>query len=176
MSRGWNPYLKKAEELGLDLYVLLLRCVKGAATLAALVVFDWLIEFASGFCHGESVVVLDVAHWVLTLLTYILSECEAMAEAYARIALRLRAPRRGQEGYSRGQKGRRNSGVTGAGAKDKSLQRFYKIGEVEAITTLSRATIKRKMREGSFPRSVQLSKRRVGWERSAVDEWCDQAS
>ena len=41
--------------------------------------------------------------------------------------------------------------------KNKSLRRFYSIGEVEAITSLSRATIYRKMAQGTFPSSVQIS-------------------
>ena len=55
---------------------------------------------------------------------------------------------------------------------DKSLRRFYTIGDVEAITSLSRSTIYRKMSEGSFPRSVSISEGRVGWERSEIEEWC----
>jgi len=57
--------------------------------------------------------------------------------------------------------------------KNKSLRRFYSIGEIEAITSLSRATIYRKMADGTFPFSVPISKGRVGWERQAVDEWCE---
>jgi prophage regulatory protein len=57
--------------------------------------------------------------------------------------------------------------------KNKSLRRFYTMGEVEAITSLSRATIYRKMTQGTFPASVQISEGRVGWERRAVDEWCE---
>jgi prophage regulatory protein len=57
--------------------------------------------------------------------------------------------------------------------KNKSLRRFYSIGEVEAITSLSRATIYRKMADGTFPSSVPISKGRVAWERETVDEWCE---
>jgi prophage regulatory protein len=57
--------------------------------------------------------------------------------------------------------------------RNKSLRRFYSIGEVEAITSLSRATIYRKMADGTFPLSVPISVGRVGWERRAVDEWCE---
>src|SRR6185295_5900539 len=57
--------------------------------------------------------------------------------------------------------------------KNKSLRRFHSIGEVEAITSLSRATIYRKMADGTFPSSVPISKGRVGWERQTVDEWCE---
>ncbi|HEV8582725.1 MAG TPA: AlpA family phage regulatory protein [Thermoanaerobaculia bacterium] len=58
--------------------------------------------------------------------------------------------------------------------KNKNLRRFYSMGEVEAITSLSRATIYRKMANGTFPASVPLSAGRVGWERGAVDAWCEQ--
>ena len=57
--------------------------------------------------------------------------------------------------------------------KNKSLRRFYSIGEVEAITSLSRATIYRKMAAGTFQSAVPISEGRVGWERRAVDEWCE---
>lgn len=57
--------------------------------------------------------------------------------------------------------------------RNKSLRRFYSVGEVEAITSLSRSTIYRKMAEGTFPASVPISQGRVGWERRAVDEWCE---
>ena len=57
--------------------------------------------------------------------------------------------------------------------RNKSLRRFYTVGEVEAITSLSRATIYRKMSEGTFPSSVAISQGRVGWDRQAVDEWCE---
>jgi prophage regulatory protein len=57
--------------------------------------------------------------------------------------------------------------------KNKSLRRFYTMGEVEAITSLSRATIYRKMAHGTFPASVQISEGRVGWERRAIDDWCE---
>lgn len=57
--------------------------------------------------------------------------------------------------------------------KDKSLRRFYSVGEVEAITSLSRATIYRKMTQGTFPASVPISAGRVGWDRRAIDEWCE---
>jgi prophage regulatory protein len=55
---------------------------------------------------------------------------------------------------------------------NKSLRRFYTMGEVEAITSLSRATIYRKMAQGTFPLSVNISKGRVGWERETLDQWC----
>ena len=58
--------------------------------------------------------------------------------------------------------------------KNRVLRRFYAMGEVEAITSLSRATIYRKMAEGTFPASVQISKGRVGWPKGVVDAWCER--
>ena len=40
-----------------------------------------------------------------------------------------------------------------------------------AITSLSRTTIWRKEREGSFPRSIRLSENRIGWSLLAVEAW-----
>ena len=57
--------------------------------------------------------------------------------------------------------------------RNKSMRRFYSMGEVEAITSLSRSTIYRKMVQGTFPPSVAISVGRIGWERQAVDEWCE---
>jgi prophage regulatory protein len=57
--------------------------------------------------------------------------------------------------------------------RNKSMRRFYSMGEVEAITSLSRSTIYRKMARGTFPAAVPISEGRVGWERRAVDEWCE---
>ena len=57
---------------------------------------------------------------------------------------------------------------------NKSLRRFYTMGEVEAITSLCRATIYRKMGQGTFPTSVPISAGRVGWDKRAVEEWCEQ--
>ena len=49
--------------------------------------------------------------------------------------------------------------------------RFLRRPEVTARTGLSRSTIKMRMREGSFPRPVQLGARAVGWIEEEVDEW-----
>ena len=59
--------------------------------------------------------------------------------------------------------------------RNKSMRRFYSIDEVEAITSLSRSTIYRKMARGTFPLSVAISEGRIGWERQAVDKWCEAA-
>lgn len=57
--------------------------------------------------------------------------------------------------------------------KDKTLRRFYTVGEVEAITSLSRSTIYRRMAQGNFPKAVEISAGRVGWDKRAIDDWCE---
>jgi|tagenome__1003787_1003787.scaffolds.fasta_scaffold18187069_2 prophage regulatory protein len=53
------------------------------------------------------------------------------------------------------------------------LQRFYTIHDVILITTLSRATIYRKMASGTFPARVSISERRVAWDAHDVETWCE---
>ncbi|WP_343609755.1 AlpA family phage regulatory protein [Novosphingobium sp.] len=50
--------------------------------------------------------------------------------------------------------------------------RFLRINEVLRCTGLSRATLYRKIQEGSFPAQTKLSHRCCGWRESAVDHWC----
>jgi prophage regulatory protein len=59
-------------------------------------------------------------------------------------------------------------------AAPKSLRRFYTVREVTAITSLSRATLYRKMAKGSFPLPVQISENRVAWDKRVIDEWCEE--
>lgn len=42
---------------------------------------------------------------------------------------------------------------------------------VEALTGLSRATIYRHMRAGSFPRPIRLTERLIGWLEADIEEW-----
>ena len=49
--------------------------------------------------------------------------------------------------------------------------RFLRLPEVEARTGLARPTIYVRMAEGSFPKSVSLSGRAVGWIEAEIDEW-----
>ncbi|MBW8191438.1 AlpA family transcriptional regulator [Neiella marina] len=53
------------------------------------------------------------------------------------------------------------------------LKRLLTLREVMELTTLSRATIYRKMELGTFPKPVQISKRRVAWRTSDVNAWID---
>ena len=43
--------------------------------------------------------------------------------------------------------------------------------QVEARTGLSRSTIYDGMKEGIFPKSIQLGARSVGWIESEIDDW-----
>ena len=49
--------------------------------------------------------------------------------------------------------------------------RFLRLPEVEARTGLARPTIYVRMAEGSFPKSVSLGGRAVGWIEAEIDEW-----
>ena len=43
--------------------------------------------------------------------------------------------------------------------------------EVREVTGLSRATLWRKEREGTFPRRVKLGANSVGWHSDEISEW-----
>jgi prophage regulatory protein len=53
------------------------------------------------------------------------------------------------------------------------IHRFYTIREVMVITTLSRATIYRKMATGTFPACISISEGRVAWVDRDIEEWCE---
>ena len=48
---------------------------------------------------------------------------------------------------------------------------FYSFAEAEALTSLSRVTIWRRVRAQDFPPPVTLTPGRVGFPRAAVNEW-----
>ena len=50
---------------------------------------------------------------------------------------------------------------------------FLRRSEVEALTTLSKVCIYRRIKEGTFPRPVNLGGRRVAWRRSDVRRWME---
>jgi len=50
-------------------------------------------------------------------------------------------------------------------------ERILRIATVLARTGLTRSTLYRKMAGGSFPRSIAISARCVGWRESAVRRW-----
>jgi prophage regulatory protein len=48
---------------------------------------------------------------------------------------------------------------------------FYNAKQVVEMTTFSRTTIWRAVRNGSFPRPVKLSAGRKGWPREVIHNW-----
>jgi prophage regulatory protein len=51
--------------------------------------------------------------------------------------------------------------------------RILRIKTVLSRTGLSRSTMYRKMQNGSFPASVQISARCAGWRESAITAWLE---
>lgn len=54
---------------------------------------------------------------------------------------------------------------------DYSADRILRIKAVLERTGLSRATLYRKIRAGTFPRQIPIAQRCAGWRESAVNEW-----
>lgn len=54
-----------------------------------------------------------------------------------------------------------------------SPDRILRCKDVMALTGLSRSTLYAMMSEGTFPPSVELSKRAVGWRAAVVQAWLD---
>ena len=50
-------------------------------------------------------------------------------------------------------------------------ERLLSNSQVEEQTNLSRTTRWRKEREGTFPKRVVISRNRVGWIASEIDQW-----
>lgn len=51
------------------------------------------------------------------------------------------------------------------------IDRILKLPVVLDLTSLSRATLYRKIEAGTFPRQIRLNTRRTGWRESEVKEW-----
>jgi prophage regulatory protein len=51
------------------------------------------------------------------------------------------------------------------------LDRIVRLKTVLARTGLSRSTLYRKIREGTFPRQVPISVHGAGWRESAINQW-----
>lgn len=49
--------------------------------------------------------------------------------------------------------------------------RILRLRDVLTYTGLSRSTVYRRMQEGSFPKSIQIGTRCMGWRQSAIDAW-----
>lgn len=54
---------------------------------------------------------------------------------------------------------------------DQPQDRFLRLNDVLDRTGLSRATLYRKIQDGTFPRQVRIATRCAGWRESAVKEW-----
>ncbi|WP_425516621.1 helix-turn-helix transcriptional regulator [Sphingobium phenoxybenzoativorans] len=54
---------------------------------------------------------------------------------------------------------------------DMPADRFLRVEAVLDRTGLSRATLYRKVRQGTFPRQIRIAVRCVGWRESAVAAW-----
>ncbi|MCG8037113.1 MAG: AlpA family transcriptional regulator [Candidatus Thiodiazotropha taylori] len=52
--------------------------------------------------------------------------------------------------------------------------RILRLPAVEARTGLARSTIYLRMSEGSFPRSISLGERAVGWIEAEINDWLTQ--
>jgi len=52
-----------------------------------------------------------------------------------------------------------------------SADRILRLNAVLDRTGLSRATLYRKIQDGTFPRQVRIAERCTGWRKSAVNEW-----
>ncbi|WP_305369771.1 helix-turn-helix transcriptional regulator [Photobacterium leiognathi] len=52
-------------------------------------------------------------------------------------------------------------------------QRIIRLPEVKEMTGLSRSTIYLRMSKGSFPQSISLGERAVGWLEADVELWLD---
>lgn len=52
-----------------------------------------------------------------------------------------------------------------------SPDRFVRLPDVLQRTGLSRATLYRKVQDGTFPAQVRIATRCVGWRQSAIDQW-----
>lgn len=50
-------------------------------------------------------------------------------------------------------------------------ERYLTVSAVSELTTLSRATIERKVRSGEMPAPIYISVRRKCWRESAVRQW-----
>jgi prophage regulatory protein len=54
---------------------------------------------------------------------------------------------------------------------DQPAERILRLNSVLERTGLSRATLHRKVKAGTFPRQVRIATRCMGWRESAVNEW-----
>ena len=58
--------------------------------------------------------------------------------------------------------------------KEKSMNTILRLPAVKARTGLSRSTIYLRVNDGTFPKSINLGARAVGWLESEIDNWLSQ--
>jgi prophage regulatory protein len=56
------------------------------------------------------------------------------------------------------------------------IPKLLKMEEVLEITTLSRAHLQRMVKDGTFPKPLQLAIRRSAWKQTDIQEWIDGLS
>ena len=54
---------------------------------------------------------------------------------------------------------------------DKMVQKILRLPEVQSVTGLARSSIYAGMTAGTFPRSVPISEKAVGWLESEIEQW-----
>jgi prophage regulatory protein len=52
-----------------------------------------------------------------------------------------------------------------------SIDRFMRLDEVLQVTGLSRNTVYRRIREGTFPKQLKIGPNSVAWRQSMIVEW-----
>jgi prophage regulatory protein len=55
-----------------------------------------------------------------------------------------------------------------------SIDRLIPIAELLVITSFSKATVYRKVRERSFPAPLKIGRSRVAWRTSSISEWMNE--
>lgn len=56
---------------------------------------------------------------------------------------------------------------------DAEISSILTFDEVIKMTTLSRTTIYRLLKNGEIPPRIKIGKARVGWRKSAIESWLD---
>ena len=51
------------------------------------------------------------------------------------------------------------------------MDRIMRMKELTTLVGLSRPTLYEMMRDGIFPRPIQLGRRAVGWRESVINDW-----
>jgi prophage regulatory protein len=68
------------------------------------------------------------------------------------------------------------SKIDASAAQARHLPKFVGYGEVQESLGVSRRTIERMVRDGDFPRPLQLAPNRVGWQIETLTKWLDDRS